>query len=205
MAGSRPSITSFRLEVAFIHPAQFCGRPLAGQEARAAANASCMASSAASKERQVRIRAAIIRPECSRKTDSTASVTSIIRTLAAGRRPDGSQRWYLGRTHVRPLQTSPGRPDSGASSRAATSTASFRTAADLDVDRDGPESTAVKDTRQAFTIALVKPGRASWESNGESSCLSVWIRKRLSVWLLLRPQPRPRIPPSKKLVLKAKC
>src|SRR5258706_8070104 len=60
------------------HAAGFSGVPLLGQEASAEANASCIASSARSKEPETRIKLAMIRPDSCRKTDSAADRMSAI-------------------------------------------------------------------------------------------------------------------------------
>src|SRR6185437_2559778 len=54
------------------------GMPLVPQCPRAAAKASCIASSAKSKERETRIRLAIIRPDSRRKMASTVARSSSI-------------------------------------------------------------------------------------------------------------------------------
>src|SRR5262245_38682233 len=64
----------------------FSGTPFSGQEASAEANASCIASSARSKEPEIRIRAARMRPDSLRNTASAAERASAI---SRGRRARG--------------------------------------------------------------------------------------------------------------------
>src|SRR5579862_6376559 len=63
-----------------IQAAGLSGIPFAGHEASAEANDSCIASSARSKEPEIRIRLATIRPDSCRKTDSTVERMSSIRS-----------------------------------------------------------------------------------------------------------------------------
>src|ERR1700722_11571941 len=74
---------SLRRAVAVIQAAGFAGTPSACQFMTAAAKASCIASSARSKERETRMSPAIMRPDSWRKTDSTVARWSCIheRTL----------------------------------------------------------------------------------------------------------------------------
>src|SRR5271156_3172396 len=74
---------SLRRAVAVIQAAGLGGIPSVRQLTTAAAKASCIASSARSKECETRIRPAIIRPDSERKTDSTVARWSSIhgRTL----------------------------------------------------------------------------------------------------------------------------
>src|SRR6266404_907050 len=77
---------SFRCAVAMIQAPGFSGTPLSGQEASAEANASCIASSARSKEPETRIKLAMIRPDSCRKTDSAADrISTIQRSSLIGR------------------------------------------------------------------------------------------------------------------------
>src|SRR5438067_1041842 len=69
---------SLRRAAAMIHAPPFSGIPFCGQEASAAVNASCIASSARSNEPQIRIRPARIRPDSIRKTASAVSRTLTI-------------------------------------------------------------------------------------------------------------------------------
>src|ERR1700760_2623154 len=69
---------SFRRAVAVIQGAGLSGTPSACQLTTAAAKASCIASSARSKECETRIRPAIMRPDSLRKTDSTVARWSCI-------------------------------------------------------------------------------------------------------------------------------
>src|SRR5580658_3349070 len=74
---------SLRRAVAVIQAAGLAGTPSACQFMTAAAKASCIASSARSKERETRMRPAMMRPDSWRKTDSTVARWSCIhgRTL----------------------------------------------------------------------------------------------------------------------------
>src|SRR5271156_2464883 len=69
---------SLRRAVAVIQDAGLVGIPSVRQLTTAAAKASCIASSARSKECETRIRPAIIRPDSERKTDSTVARWSSI-------------------------------------------------------------------------------------------------------------------------------
>src|SRR5260370_13775019 len=69
---------SLRCATAVIHAPGLSGTPLAGQFAMAEANASCMASSARSKDPASRMRVAIIRPDSWRNTVSTIASISFI-------------------------------------------------------------------------------------------------------------------------------
>src|SRR5713101_3469919 len=68
----------FRCATAVIHAAGFSGIPLSGQLERAEVNASCMASSAKSKEPESRIKVAMILPDSCRKIDSATALASAI-------------------------------------------------------------------------------------------------------------------------------
>src|SRR6266436_19856 len=74
----RTASISLRCATAVIQAPGFSGVPLLGQVAKADANASCMASSARSKEPESRIKVAMIRPDSSRNTDSTEVLASAI-------------------------------------------------------------------------------------------------------------------------------
>src|ERR1700689_2757545 len=97
---------SLRGAVAVIQAAGLVGIPSVRQLTTAAAKASCIASSARSKECDIRIRPAIIRPDSERKTDSTVARCSSIhgrtgRKLADGTdldaaSPTGTGSGYLG-------------------------------------------------------------------------------------------------------------
>src|SRR5437660_5813062 len=83
---------SLRWAAAMIQAAPFAGTPRVGQEARAAANASCMASSARSKEPEIRIKPARIRPDSCRNTASAAERMSTISSDGVIRRGLGFAR-----------------------------------------------------------------------------------------------------------------
>src|SRR6185312_14788131 len=69
---------SLRCAAAVIQAEGFAGMPPVLQWLRAAAKASCIASSARSKDRETRIRLAIMRPDSRRKIDSTVARSSSI-------------------------------------------------------------------------------------------------------------------------------
>src|SRR5258708_10368695 len=79
---------SFRCAVVVIQAAGLSGMPRAGQVASADANASCIASSARSNDPAMRISVAMMRPDSSRKTDSTAVRASTSNALHLVDRPD---------------------------------------------------------------------------------------------------------------------
>src|ERR1700678_3261863 len=80
---------SLRRAVAVIQAAGLSGTPWAGQLTTAAAKASFIASSARSKERETRIRPAIMRPDSARKTASTVARWSCIHGFTLGKFADG--------------------------------------------------------------------------------------------------------------------
>ena len=69
--------------VVMIHPGGLGGRPLDGHRCKAAANASCTASSARSMSPKARVRTATARPYSRRKICSTSSVDTVIRKASA--------------------------------------------------------------------------------------------------------------------------
>src|SRR5581483_3842757 len=72
---------SLRRATVVIQAPGLSGTPFSGQLDTAEVNASCMASSARSKEPESRINVAMIRPDSCRKTDSTKAVASAIKAL----------------------------------------------------------------------------------------------------------------------------
>src|SRR3954453_17015629 len=81
---------SFRRAAAVIHAAGFSGRPCAVQSIRAAAKASCNASSARSKDCDTRIRLARMRPLSRRKIDSIVAFGPLIRSAGLSHLPQRS-------------------------------------------------------------------------------------------------------------------
>src|SRR5271156_1243759 len=81
---------SLRRAVVAIQAPGLHGIPSVRQLTTAAAKASCMASSARSKECEIRIRPAIIRPDSVRKTDSTVERWSSIHRHTLGKLADGT-------------------------------------------------------------------------------------------------------------------
>src|SRR5215469_14757785 len=81
----RTASISLRCAAVTIQAAGLSGTPLTGQEASAEANDSCMASSARSKEPEMRIRLEMIRPDSCRKTDSATERISCMLRAGDGR------------------------------------------------------------------------------------------------------------------------
>src|ERR1700677_3542309 len=80
---------SLRRAVAVIQARGFSGMPSVCQLTTAAAKASCMASSARSKEWEIRMRPATMRPDSLRKTASTVARWSCIHGWTLGKFADG--------------------------------------------------------------------------------------------------------------------
>src|SRR5215469_5957161 len=78
MLSRRTASMSFRCAVVVIRPAALSVMPFSGQVASAAEEASCIASSARSKEPEIRISPARIRPDSWRNTASATERTSAI-------------------------------------------------------------------------------------------------------------------------------
>src|SRR5262249_45132471 len=85
-----------------IHAAGLRGIPAPSHRTTAAATASCSASSARSKDPDIRMSAATIRPPSSRKTDSTAARASVMGRSGPRERPRSEVDRRLGELGDRP-------------------------------------------------------------------------------------------------------